>query len=162
MNNTRLGGWLVILATLLLALALAVVPLPSAAEIYRPDWLLIILIYWIIALPDKIGLGIAWFLGLVLDALFTSPLGLHALSVLVVCFIAQQIYSRLRMFPFWQQALVILLLLLAYRLILLWLRSFITTYEVAWHYWLPCLVGAIIWPWVFVILRDLRRRARLR
>lgn len=155
-------GWALIIATLLFAMVLTIVPLPGIAEIYRPDWLLLVLIYWMIALPDKVGLGIAWLCGLAMDVLYTSPLGLHALSILVICFVVQRIYFRLRMFPFWQQALVLLVLLIIYRAILIWLRGFMITSDFGWHHWLPCVVGALIWPWIFIVLRDLRRLAGLK
>ena len=60
--NKHHGGW-IILGTLVLAALFTVLPLPDWLEAYRPEWVALVVIYWVVALPDRIGLFSAWITG---------------------------------------------------------------------------------------------------
>ncbi len=153
----RHGSW-VIVASLTAALALTMLPLPTWATPYRPEWTALVLIYWCIALPHRIGVGTAWFLGLLLDALRGTALGLHALGLAMVAFIAIRGYTYLRVYPLWQQALGIGALMLLYQTLIAWIKGMLGDPPVDARFWLSPLTTALLWPWMFVMLRDLRRR----
>lgn len=140
------------------ALLLNTLPMPSWAETIRPDWVALTLIYWCIALPHRISVGTGWTLGLLLDLLYGSLLGQHALAKSVVAFIAVRLHPQLRMFPRWQQAVSVLVLLVIDLLVVAWIRGAIGKGPGTVAYWVPGAFGALIWPIAFVILRDLRRR----
>ena len=70
-NKQKRGTWVIIL-TLLIALILSVIPLPESWLPYRPDWILLVFSYWVIALPHRIGLLWAFVWGLIFDALGRS------------------------------------------------------------------------------------------
>ena len=72
------GG--VILLTFVIALLLTVIPLPDWARYLRPDWVGLVLIYWCMALPERVGVTTGWFMGLLVDLLTGTVLGQHALS----------------------------------------------------------------------------------
>jgi rod shape-determining protein MreD len=141
-----------------LALLLNVLPMPRWAEAIRPDWVALALIYWCIAVPHRISVGTGWTLGLLLDLLYGSLLGQHALAKAVVAFIAVRLHPQLRMFPRWQQAVSVLVLLVIDLLLVAWIRGAIGKGPGTFAYWMPSLIGMLIWPVAFVILRDLRRR----
>ncbi|MFA7386454.1 MAG: rod shape-determining protein MreD, partial [Thiohalobacteraceae bacterium] len=143
------------------ALLLTSVPLPDDLRILRPDWVLLVLIYWSMALPHRAGVGTAWLLGLVVDVLTGTLLGQHALAYSLVIFLTLKLHQRLRLYPLWQQALSVLVLLSLGQLLLLWINGMIGRPIQSWLYWLPSLVGALLWPFLFIILRSLRRAFRV-
>ena len=155
-------GFFIILLTILLGMVLSVLPLPafvpSELGFVRPDWVAMVLVYWILALPHRIGLVTAWVVGLSMDVLLGSLLGQHALSYVVIAYVAASLYQRLRMFSVWQQAGVLLAILGLNHLISFWIESLAGLNEWTLWYLLPAVSGALLWPWVFMLLRYLRRR----
>ena len=160
--DNRLSGYVVIGLTVVLAMVLSVVPMPyfvpSELGFLRPDWIAMVLVYWIIALPHRVGVVTAWTVGLVMDVLLGSLLGQHALSYLIIAYIATNLYQRLRMFSVWQQAAILFALLGLNQLINFWSESIAGLADWSMWYLLPALAGALLWPSVFLLLRFLRRR----
>lgn len=156
----RHGGSIIIL-TLLAALMLTTVPLPDDLRILRPDWVLLVLIYWCMALPHRVGVGFSWLLGLLTDVLTGMLLGQHALAYSIVIYLTLKLHQRLRLYPLWQQALSILVLLTLSQLLLLWINGMIGRPIHSWLYWMPSLLGAFLWPFIFIFLRGLRRAFRV-
>lgn len=154
------GGW-VIAATFVLAMMLSIVPLPAWGEYLRPAWVPMVLIYWCLALPHRVGVVIGWTAGLLQDVLQDAVLGQHALAYAAIAFLALKLHQRMRVFPLGQQALTVLLLVTLSQLILLWIRGIIGESPDLWLYLLPALSSTFLWPWVFLIMRDVRRRYRV-
>lgn len=153
------GTFWPIALSLLLALALSAVPLPEWANAWRPAWVPMVLIYWCLALPERVGVGTGWLLGLVLDVLRGSLLGQHALSLAVLAFFAISGHQRVRMFPLWQQALLVGLMLLVYITLGNWVAVLVGQGARPGIGWASALSSALLWPWLFILLRDVRRRA---
>jgi len=151
-----------ILISLIIAMALTILPLPEIITSYAPDWVALVLLYWIMALPHRIGITIAWLLGICLDVLKGALLGQHALALAVLAFLMLNLSLRIRVYPFWQQSVMVGMLLLVYHALLLWVYDMTGTIELTWGYWTPVLTGALLWPWVFIMLRDIRRRHHVR
>ncbi len=154
------GGWVITLS-FVVALLLTMMPLPDWAANLRPEWVTLALIYWCMALPQRVGVGIAWILGLLLDVVRGSVLGQYALALAVVAFITHSIYQRLRLYPLWQQAIIVMMLVLLELLIVLWVKGIIGQTPGSWFYWLPAASSMVLWPWIFVLMRDLRRRLQV-
>lgn len=154
-------GGLVILVTLLITLVLTIMPLPDWANPFRPQWYTLALIYWTLALPHRVGVGIGWMVGIMVDVMTGTLLGQHALGLSLIAFVTLKTHQRVRLFPLWQQSLVVLLLLGVENLCSLWVIGAAGQPAPPLIYWAPPLVGMLLWPWVFVILRDLRRRFRV-
>jgi rod shape-determining protein MreD len=151
------GGW-VILLSIIAGYVLAVLPLPHWMELIRPDWSALIIIYWVLALPQRVGVGVAWLVGLFQDALIGALLGTHALAFALVAYLTLKLHQRIRVFPLWQQALSVLVLLLLIRLILFWINGLVGRPAPEWIFWTPAVIGTLVWPVVFVLLREMRRR----
>ncbi|MCU4676582.1 rod shape-determining protein MreD [Catenovulum sp. 2E275] len=155
-------GFFLIGLTLLFALTLAITPMPSIIESYRPDWILLVLVYWCIALPHRVNVGTAWFCGFLLDILLGSVLGTHAFMLAFVAYICSANYLTIRNFSSWQQSLIIALVTAFYHLVDYWLQHFLTTAyfmpELLW----PVLSNAFVWTFVFYGLRKYRRTFRIR
>ena len=158
----RTSGVAVIWSTLILGMVLSVVQLPEGvpAELgyLRPDWVAMVLVYWVIALPHRVGIVTAWIAGVFSDVLLGSLLGQHALAYVIIAYVAANLYQRLRMFSVWQQALIVFAMLGLNQLINFWVDSLAGVSEWSLWYLLPALSGAFLWPWAFLILRSLRRR----
>jgi len=154
------GGWVIVLS-IVAGFLLMVLPLPTWMQQGRPDWTALILIYWVLALPQRVGVGVAWLAGAFQDALLGTLLGAHALAFAVVAYLTLKLHQRIRVFPLWQQAFSVLVLLLLIRLVLFWINGLIGRPEADWGFWTPAVVGTLVWPVVFVLLREIRRRYRV-
>ncbi len=106
--------------SLLFALALSVVPLPADLEMFRPPWLAMVVVYWVLRRPDRFGPITAWTCGLMLDALHGTYLGQHALATLVICALAHRFRLRMRVSPISQQVMSVAFLAAIYEFILMW------------------------------------------
>ncbi len=155
------GAWLVIGLTIVVAFILNLIPVPEWALPYRPDWVVLVLIYWCLATPDRLSTGVGWLVGLLIDVSNANVLGLHALGLATLAYVTTRLHLRIRMFPWWQQSLSVLVLLIGYKGLVGWMRSLFGELQFDLMYWMPCLIGVLIWPWLFVILRDIRRYGRL-
>ena len=159
--DNKTGGLVTIWITIIAGMVLSVVPMPQLVPIelgfLRPDWVALVLVYWIIALPHRVGILTAWLAGIAMDVLLGSLIGQHALSYVLIAYVALSLYQRLRMFSVWQQATVLFVLLGVNQLVGFWIESIAGLAD--WRFWylLPALSGAFLWPWVFLMLRSLRR-----
>jgi rod shape-determining protein MreD len=142
--------------SLLVALLLGLLPLPQVLQPFRPYWLALVLAYWLLEDHERIGLGFAFALGLAADIVFGSLLGEQALRLCVMTFILQRFRPQLRFFPLPQQSLVIGGLLLN-DLIIAGIAHFMLGEPVRpWIWWWTPLIGAVLWPPLFIVLDALR------
>ncbi len=149
-----------LVAALAVAMLLTLIPLPGWLEPLRPYWVGLVLIYWTMEVPEPVSLGTAFVVGLVLDLLTVSLMGLHAFSLVVLVYLVRRFRARMRFFPPWQQALAVLALLVNDRIILLWAITLLGEPLPTWRYWLAPLVGTALWPWIFLGLDHLRLARR--
>lgn len=154
------GSW-VILLSFIIAIMLTELPMPGLMEWGRPQWAALVLIYWVAALPHRVGPWYAWVVGLLLDILQGSLLGIHALALALVAIAIKALHQRFRMYPLWQQALLVLIMVGLYQLMLNWGQSLQGGVSDSLLFLLPSLVSAFIWPWVFVLLRSIRRALKV-
>ncbi len=159
MNLGRESRGLVVL-TIVSAVLLSMVKLPEMLLPFKPYWVALVVVYWTLETPGVINLGLAFLVGLVVDILSGSLMGLHALSLVVMVFLVQRFRYRLRFFPPWQQALSVLGLLVNDRIILIWIIVLLGEPIPTWEHWLPPLIGMALWPWLFLLLDRLRARMR--
>lgn len=117
-----------------------------------------VLIYWVMALPYRVGIGSAWFAGLILDILEGSILGLNSIALVIVAYVTLSLHLRLRMFSSLQQAGLVLALIGLNLMICHWLQI-ITGQTVASNmlFLVASLTSAVFWPSVFQLLRQIRR-----
>ena len=142
--------------SVLVALLLGLLPLPAWLQPFRPYWLALVIAYWLIEEPERIGLGIAFAAGLAADLTFGSLLGEQALRLTVLAFIVQRFRSQLRFFPIPQQALAIGGLLLNDRVVSAAVHLAIGEPQVPWAYWWAPLLGMLLWAPLFLLLDGLR------
>lgn len=151
---TRFG---VLGACFFLALSLTFIPLPSWAAPWRPDWVALVVIYWIMALPERVGLATAWSLGLLMDVISGGVLGVQALSLTLAAYVVARFHLQLRAFPVWQQSLALVPILALAAFPSYWLAGMGNRGDPLFP-WPGIVTSALIWPWIFAVLRDVRRR----
>ena len=147
-----------ILLSLGAALLLSALPVPIWAEPYVPMWVLLVFCYWSLAAPDQVGPFSALCLGLFLDVQQGAVLGENALALVVVSSLIRYTYLSIRMFPMIRQSMAILSLLVVYLLVCLLVQVMIGVPPSSWLYFAPIPLSILLWPWVFLLLRDIRRR----
>jgi len=151
------GGWVIIMS-FIIAIILIFIPLPESFRFLRPHWVLLVLIYWMMALPKRVGLGTAWFLGLSMDVMMGGVLGVTAFVYALIAFLVLRFHLQLRQFPLWQQGLWVFSLIFFGQFVLA-LKSL---GSVGWYsWWLPAVTSTLVWPLVFAILRWSRRTFRV-
>ena len=155
-------GRTVIAVTLVIALVLSVMPMPENLEYYRLQWVALVLIYWSMALPERVGVGVAFSSGLLLDILTGTLLGQHAFGLSLVAFLTVKTHKRVRVFPLWQQSMFITLLLFVDRTLFFWVDGTIGRPAAMIESWVAPLLGGLLWPWLFIVFRDLRRSFHVR
>jgi rod shape-determining protein MreD len=159
MSRLRRNGW-VLPVSLLLALLLGLVPLPETLQPFRPYWLALVLAYWILEEPDKIGVGAAFVIGLIGDLVFGGLLGEQAMRLVILAFILDRFRPRMRFFPLSQQAVAIGGLLLNDRVISFVIHVVLGAVQLPWGYWVAPLLGMLLWAPLYMVLDALRLNRR--
>ena len=114
------------------------------------------------ALPHRVGIIAGWILGILTDVALGSVLGVHGMSFAIIAYLILVLTHRLRLFPLWQQSVVVGLMIGLNLVLSLWVQNFITTQPRHPMYWLPILSSTFFWPLVFLLLRDIRRNFNVR
>ncbi len=135
-------------------MASRIVPLPPTLAVANPDWVLLVLLFWLMAYPEQIGLGPAWMVGLLTDVLTGHSLGQHALAYSLVAYCCIRFRNRLRFYSHVQQGSFIGLFLLLSQLIVAWTTEHPNRPMAAHSYGPPVVSGIIAWP---LLLRLMQR-----
>ena len=163
MNPTR-GGWLILL-TVAAAMILAVVHLPETWPQWlgwlRPAWVAMVVFYWVMELPHRIGLIAAWLLGALVDVLQADPLGLNGVILAAITYVAWRFYERLRMYSIVQQCGVVFVLVLGAELTRAVVLGLTEDRGLSWGVFGPPAVSLLLWPFVALALGRLRLQFRV-
>ncbi|MDG2460146.1 MAG: rod shape-determining protein MreD [Luminiphilus sp.] len=138
-------------------LIVMLVPLPVESRLLRPDFVALILFYWVLALPHRVGVTTAFFLGVGQDLIEGSPLGLSSIGLMVATVVLLSNYQRIRQFDAAQQSLMILVLMILSSGIEQWLRDGINVPAASWTGLIGLVVSALCWLPIRQVLRYFRR-----
>jgi rod shape-determining protein MreD len=147
-----------VLLSALVALALAILPLPALLESLRPDFLVVVVLYWSIEAPRAGGLSLAFFSGLALDVINGVVLGQHALALTLMSAWATNLRLRIRVFSMLTQCLTIFALLTGYQFVLFWIDGATGNPVTTFSRWLAPVIGALLWPMLVALLGKLHER----
>ena len=151
----------VIPATFLVSYVLISFPVSPQWRAYSPDWVTLVLIYWCMAAPQRVGVGVAWLVGLGVELLTFGLVGSHALTKTVIAFLVVRAALRLRAYPVWQQTAFILILLVIEAAILTTIEYLVGGYWGGMFGWKALAVSLAVWPLLFLVLRRCSRWGRL-
>jgi len=145
----------------IVAFVLMVVPVSDDLKWCRPEFILLLVIYWTIYSPQYLGLGTVWLLGLFQDILELSLLGLNAIGMLLIAYILHLVYQRLRNYVFWHQALWVFVLVGVFQLFSNWLNGFMGHSADNPIFLLSAVFSGLLWPFLVVLMGRLQVYFRL-
>jgi len=151
--------WFIVL-TLLIGLLANTLPVSGLALTLKPDFLALVILYWCIQEPRLIGVGVAWWLGLMMDVVDATVFGQHALAYAVLAYGAGYFRRRVLRFPLWQQAAQVAVLLLFCAGLVLLVRVAGGAPLPRWTYVIGSLTGALLWPLISAVLQWPQRPQR--
>ena len=160
MSRDRASRRLPVLMSFIVGLMLTIMPLPTALEAFRPDWVAMLVIFWAMQLPRTWSVGSAWILGIILDVSQGTLLGQHALALCCVAFITVRFHLLMRVFPVPQLTATLFPILAIYQFLLFWINGVAGVDAPAIAYWGPVISGTILWPVVMMFLSAMRYRTR--
>ena len=158
MNKSRASRQLPALMSFVVGLILTIMPLPEAAEAFRPNWLAMLVIFWTMLLPHTWSVGTAWIVGIVLDVSQGTLLGQHALALCCVAFIIVRFHLLMRVVPIPQLTAAVFPILVMYQFLLFWVNGVAGVDASLIVYWGPVISSTILWPVVMIFLSSLRYR----
>ena len=148
---------LFITVTLVCAFLLNLLPWGGVTGV--PDFVALVLIFWSIHQPRKVGIGVAFVMGLLMDVHNASLLGENALAYTLLSYFAIMIHRRMLWFPPLTQALHVLPLLLLMQVAQMLVQALVSGKFPGWFYFASSLVSAALWPLVTSMLLAPQRRA---
>jgi rod shape-determining protein MreD len=160
-SSSRRPLW-VIVASILVAACLNILPIGLMGGYFQPDWVALVLIYWCLWEPERIGAGTGWCAGLLLDLLHGGLLGRFALGKTLLGFVANKVSLRLRAYPVWQQSIGVAVLVLLDTLIHALIRMLLDEETLHLARWMTPLSSMIMWPIVVIVLNPRSRQRRYR
>ena len=160
MIKDRASRRLPVIMTFIFGLMLTIMPLPDFAAPFRPDWMVMLVIYWAMQLPRTWSVGTAWIFGIIVDATQGTLLGQHALALCSVAFITVRFHLLMRVFPIPQLTATVLPILATYQFLLFWINGVAGVNAPSIAYWGPVISGTLLWPLVMTVLSGTRYRTR--
>ena len=163
MNTGSAHNRWILWLTLFIGLLLQITPLSASIFFIKPNWVLLILIYWLIALPHRISIGSAFFMGTVIDLFSGSILGVHAFAFSLIGYLATFKFQLIRNLALWQQVLIIMVLSMCYDFCLFILDIIINhAVTITSTSLFSNVVNGLLWPSLFLLLRYIRRHFQIR
>lgn len=146
----------------LVALVLTVVQLPGWMYNFWPEWMTLVVIYWALIKPEQVGPFTAFVIGTLLEVLFVRKFGVLGLGLATVAFLVNSANQQLRVLSVWQQMFIVGTLVAVFKLLTGWLYGIVADYTITREFWYPILGSILIWPFVLILMEELRRRLRIR
>jgi len=156
MVKSKNFSFFITLPSFFIGLCLDMLPSTQFSIWAAPKWSLLILIYWIIALPFSVGIFTGFCLGILLDLLTGSLLGEHAFGYIIISYIVIKFARIIKVYPVAQQMVVVLALITIYQSIIFIIQKLLTQAPYTLLFWMPIISSALAWPLVFIVLKKFR------
>jgi rod shape-determining protein MreD len=152
-----MGSYWMVSLTLVVSLLLSIYPITPPYDWLRPEWTAMVVIFWTITIPDRVGVIFAWLAGLVLDGFTGATLGQNALSLAIVAYICHGVYQRMRNFAALQQAALVFVLVGLHLLVGYWVQSLSSSPARHLYFLAAALSSALLWPLFSMLMRGVYR-----
>lgn len=153
---------LVLIAIFTVAFVLEIMPWPIGFQGLRPTWGVLVLIYWALALPNKVSVGTAFLAGIIWDLILGSILGIHALVLSIAIYFVAKHHLILRNLSLWLQSLLVMLYIVAIRIFIFVVELVLHSAEFNSQELIGAVISGVLWPWIFLLMRQIRRQLGLR
>ncbi|MFT6791093.1 MAG: rod shape-determining protein MreD [Cellvibrionaceae bacterium] len=150
-----------IIISFLVAFLLSTVHFDYQWRWFRPEFAVLLLIYWSMFAPQHFGLISAWLVGLIMDLISLYPLGFHALGALLISYISFLVYRRISNYVFWHQAVWVFVLVATYKLFSNWLGGFFDKTIDSPVFLVSAVFSALLWPLLVALLNHVQTYFRL-
>ncbi|MBS9783286.1 MAG: rod shape-determining protein MreD [Pasteurella sp.] len=141
----------------IIAFILEIMPWPIEMQGVRPAWIVILLVYWTLALPQKINVGSAFITGVVWDIILGSVLGVHALVLSIAIYFVAKHHLILRNMSLWVQSILIMLYVALIRIMIFFIELLLHNAEFNSQELLGAVISGLLWPWIFLLMRQIRQ-----
>ena len=148
---------LLLLISFFVAFLFSIMNLPEELLHWRPEWVALVLFYWMLQSPDKVGLIFAWCIGLLLDVLEGTLLGMNAFALALVAYLILSMHQRIKMFPLLQQSFIVFLVIGIDLMLCHWIKSFTGLRPGNMSFLLPAVSSALLWPVLYLVMRRFDR-----
>lgn len=162
MRENMIFQILVLTFIFVIAFVLEIMPWPVDLQGLRPTWVVLVLIYWALALPDKVSVGTAFLAGIVWDLILGSILGIHALVLSIAVYFIAKYHLILRNLSLWLQSLLVMAYIALIRFFIFFIELLLHSAEFNPQELLGAVLSGILWPWIFLLMRHIRRGLHLR
>ena len=156
-NNEPRNHW-VVWVTFIIAMLLDQMSLPDTLAYGRPQFVMLVLIYWLLALPERFSFFTALVLGVIMDEMNDNVFGIYGLALVLQSYLVLLMYQRLRMFPAFQQSLVVMIIIFIGMFVTATINLFLGEFNWDWRFFYPCIFSALLWPWTYLLLRNIRQK----
>ena len=153
----RPSPWLALPFSFLLAFLLVALPLPQVLSYWRPELVTMLVVFWVLNEPGKVGVWTAFVLGLLLDVLMATTFGVHPLMLATVAYLTRLSYRWVRVLSLWQTGGLVFVLVLVSLVIKRILLGVLGGGADSLLFWAPALTSALVWPSVMLSLRRFTR-----
>ena len=122
---------------------------------------MLVFTYWALSIPHKVSIGWAFIIGIIWDMVLGSTLGVHALVMSMFAYLITAGHLILRNMSLWMQSLLIVAFVFAIRLSIFFIEFLLHSATFNWQEIFGSLASGVLWPWVFLLLRKVRRQLNL-
>jgi rod shape-determining protein MreD len=151
---------LFIVSSFLVAFLMMAFLLFLGVSVYYPHLVVLVLLYWLIFYPEKVGVWVAFVVGLFLDVFYHELMGMNAFCLVVLSYLIFHVRLRLRHFPLLQQSGAIFIMVGIYQLQKVLFLFLTQTVVSRFDYYVQALMSGAVWPFVFILLNGWLRHAR--
>lgn len=149
------AGFGLIFASFFVAMVFSVLSLPALVASWRPEWVALLVIYWVIRAPHRVGIFTALIVGILLDVLEGKALGASGLSLSVVAYLVLSMHQRIRMFPLIQQSFMVFMVIGINLMIGHLIRNVVAEPVSGFDYLLPAVTSAVLWPFIYLFMERM-------
>lgn len=146
---------LIILITFGISIVLDTISMPAFFEAIRPNWTMMVMLFWSIHLRSQFSIGSAWLAGLLLDISKSFVWGLHGFTFALICYLIKRYYTRINALTLPEQTVLIPIVFAVQSLITFWINGILGNSTPSFTHWMmPIIVSSLFWPILNIILNE--------
>lgn len=145
-----------------IAFTLMLFQVPDWLSAFWPDWIALTIVYWALNAPNRIGPFAAFIIGTMVEVLTVKTFGVLSFALAFLAFVVNLSHLQLRVMSNWQKVFLVIVLVAFFKLINLWFDGLVGTNRLTVDDWYSMLGNLAVWPFLSIVLDELRRVSRMR